>query len=213
MTQPAEGQHGPRLRALAREIAEALPGDWRVSVPADIQDVARLTRSDGLALSMYWHWREQRATIRPRQPEIPGSSREHTGIAASFDPTRPAARIASDVQRRVVVEWEPKLAELNERHAKTLDARSQAAARLRSLAQVLHTDSAELERQLRNVEQGGEAALSVGRFNHMSLDGSIEVSTYRQRATFKIDVHDHRTAMVLARVLAAELARTPRAAA
>ena len=104
-----------------------------------------------------------------------------------LDPSRPAERLAGDIQRRVVEPWQVKLAQVIEAQAKALDSRQQTIARARHLGRILGTPERDIERWVYALEQGTatDINLQLGSFGS-PVHAEIKVENYRQRTTFEI---------------------------
>lgn len=174
-------------RTLAENLAEALPGHW--SADEMYEHAFRLTRDDGMALVLFWHWRfaqDKKATIHADLVAHPLS---RTGclrtwgyydvapLKAGFDPERPIDKIAADVMRRVVRPYEPIYPTLVEKRAEILRNLAYQQDCAEHAAEIL---GCELRGDLRSGEEAAIYTYSPNpsatiRFIPSSTDGSVEV--------------------------------------
>lgn len=192
--------HQRNVQRLAEQIAAALPGDWARVLDRERETSANILNTDGMELSLWWDSSAGRVSVSPEVPQIPGPIEYDRDHRITVDPKRPPASLAADIQRRIVVPWTVKLAEIKERQRLTMQQREEAQAHYVKLAQVLGV-TRRVQEGAGALNRGDDASLEIGPYGAV-IDGDLKVSDYRSRTHFKFEVNDRQLALEITEMLA-----------
>lgn len=192
---------------IVADIVAKLPGVW--SIKSDEDRHSTLTREDGLALYIVTDWRDNaRAEVRPSVPRAEGGYSslrdwgciryDEKGPEMSFAVTRDPARVAKEIERKVLEPYAPMYQKILATIADRDTRRNNAAALAQSLGRLLHVSTTAQEAALR----AGRDAVIEGR---AEFPGRFRICAYRAAVKYEADLSDDHARALAAFILTLEI--------